>query len=339
LNIDLFDFKLPKDLIAQETVSPADNSKLLFIDNNNLFDKFTNDLPKIFKPGDIFVVNNTKVIKSRIFGRLGIKEFEFTFLDENKSMIWRSLVKGSKKLNIGDVIDFPSNFKFEIVNKNELGEVFIKVCLNKIDFIKYLNEKGFLPLPPYIKKTNSKNIKYQTLFAKKYGAVAAPTAGLHFTNNLKRKILDKKIKIAEITLHVGSGTFLPIKKDNINKHHMHEEYFEINENTAKIINNTKSAGGRVIAVGTTVLRALESSVSNGKYVKAFRGYTDIFIKPGYQIKSIDFLLTNFHLPKSTLFILVCALVGIETMQKAYRYAINKKYRFYSLGDACLIKKM
>jgi len=339
LNIDLFDFKLPKELIAQESVSPADNSKLLFINSNNLFDKLTNDLPEIFKPGDIFVVNNTKVIKSRIFGRLGVKEFEFTFLDENKSMIWRTLVKGSKKLNIGDTIVFPSDFKFEIVKKNELGEVFIKVCLKKIDFIKYLNEKGSLPLPPYIKKPNSKNIKYQTLFAKNYGAVAAPTAGLHFTNNLKRKILDKRIKIAEITLHVSSGTFLPIKQDNIDKHHMHEEYFEIDKNTARMINNTKSAGGRVIAVGTTVLRALESSVSNGKYVKAFRGYTDIFIKPGYQIKSIDFLLTNFHLPKSTLFILVCAFAGIETMQKAYRYAINKKYRFYSLGDACLIKKI
>ncbi len=339
MNIDLFDFKLPKELIAQESVSPADNSKLLFINSNNLFDKLTNNLPEIFKPGDIFVVNNTKVIKSRIFGKLGVKEFEFTFLDENKSMIWRTLVKGSKKLNIGDTIVFPSDFKFEIVNKNELGEVFIKVCLKKIDFIKYLNEKGSLPLPPYIKKPNSKNIKYQTLFAKNYGAVAAPTAGLHFTNNLKRKILDKRIKIAEITLHVSSGTFLPIKQDNINKHHMHEEYFEIDKNTARMINNTKSAGGRVIAVGTTVLRALESSVSNGKYVKAFRGYTDIFIKPGYQIKSIDFLLTNFHLPKSTLFILVCAFAGIETMQKAYRYAINKKYRFYSLGDACLIKKI
>jgi len=339
LNIDLFDFKLPKELIAQESVSPADNSKLLFINSNNLFDKLTNNLPEIFKPGDIFVVNNTKVIKSRIFGKLGVKEFEFTFLDENKSMIWRTLVKGSKKLNIGDTIVFPSDFKFEIVNKNELGEVFIKVCLKKIDFIKYLNEKGSLPLPPYIKKPNSKNIKYQTLFAKNYGAVAAPTAGLHFTNNLKRKILDKRIKIAEITLHVSSGTFLPIKQDNIDKHHMHEEYFEIDKNTARMINNTKSAGGRVIAVGTTVLRALESSVSNGKYVKAFRGYTDIFIKPGYQIKSIDFLLTNFHLPKSTLFILVCAFAGIETMQKAYRYAINKKYRFYSLGDACLIKKI
>lgn len=339
MNIDLFDFKLPKELIAQESVSPADNSKLLFINSNNLFDKLTNNLPEIFKPGDIFVVNNTKVIKSRIFGKLGVKEFEFTFLDENKSMIWRTLVKGSKKLNIGDTIVFPSDFKFEIVNKNELGEVFIKVCLKKIDFIKYLNEKGSLPLPPYIKKPNSKNIKYQTLFAKNYGAVAAPTAGLHFTNNLKRKILDKRIKIAEITLHVSSGTFLPIKQDNIDKHHMHEEYFEIDKNTARMINNTKSAGGRVIAVGTTVLRALESSVSNGKYVKAFRGYTDIFIKPGYQIKSIDFLLTNFHLPKSTLFILVCAFAGIETMQKAYRYAINKKYRFYSLGDACLIKKI
>ena len=210
--------------------------------------------------------------------------------------------------------------------------------MKKVEFINYLNIYGELPLPPYIKNPSNSNINYQTLFAKNYGAVAAPTAGLHFTQSLKNNLLSKGVIIEEITLHVGAGTFFPVKVKDINLHQMYDEFIEISQKTADKINETKISGGRVIAVGTTVLRALESSLDKNSCVISNKGNTDIFIKPGYKIKSIDYLLTNFHLPKSTLFILVCALAGIKNMQNAYKYAIKNNYRFYSLGDACLIKK-
>ena len=195
-------------------------------------------------------------------------------------------------------------------------------------------------MPPYIKPSLKSDsfIHYQTLFAKNYGAVAAPTAGLHFTKNLKNKLANNSIDIAEITLHVGPGTFLPIEVDNISKHNMHSEYFSINQEVADKINATKKNGGRIISIGTTVLRALESSCNENGYINSYKGETSIFISPGYKIKSTDYLLTNFHLPKSTLFILVCAYAETKTMHQAYKHAINQNYRFYSLGDACLIKK-
>ena len=340
MDIDAFDFFLPKHLIAQKSVYPADKSRLLYIRDNKIGDFNTLDLYKLLKPGDLIVVNNTKVIKSRIIGFINLKAISITMLEESEPFTWKSLVKGAKKLNIGDEVKLPNNLGIHVKRKGERGLVYFDITLSKTDFIKYLNMYGKLPLPPYIKVNddNRSEINYQTLFAKEYGAVAAPTAGLHFTENLKEKLYNRNITMAEITLHVGLGTFLPVEVDDISKHSMHSEYYEIDEKVADKINKTKANGGRVIAVGTTVLRALESSIDSNNIIKKFTGNTNIFISPGYKIRSTDYLLTNFHLPKSTLFILTCAYVGIDKMHNAYKHAIKNNYRFYSLGDACLIKK-
>lgn len=339
MDIDAFDFKLPKHLIAQKSVYPADKSRMLFISDNVIEDYITLDLTRLLNPGDLIVVNNTKVINSRVIGLLNLKALSITMLDESSEGIWKALVKGSKKLKIGDEVKLPNNLYINVKKKGERGLVYFEVHMRKVEFIEYLNINGELPLPPYI-KVNDKNlskINYQTLFAKNYGAVAAPTAGLHFTENLRNTLCNSNIDIVEITLHVGSGTFLPIEVNDISKHIMHNEFYEIDKHTADKINKTKAAGGRIIAVGTTVLRALESSMKDGN-IKPYSGNTNIFISPDYKVRSTDYLLTNFHLPKSTLFILACAYAGTEIMHKAYKHAIEKNYRFYSLGDACLIKK-
>lgn len=340
MNIDAFDFNLPKQLIAQSSLEQADKSRLLYISNKSIRDHNTFELYNILKPGDLLIANNTKVINSRINGKIGHKNFSITLLNEYDTGVWQALVKGSKRLNIGDNVILPNNMLISVYGKGERGLVYFTVNYTKSDFINYLNHYGELPLPPYIKSNGKVNnlINYQTLFAKNYGAVAAPTAGLHFTNNLKTNLANKNINICEITLHVGAGTFLPVEVSDISKHNMHSEYFSIDEEVANKINATKKNGGRIIAIGTTVLRALESSCDEDGYISSYKGDTSIFISPGYKVKSTDYLLTNFHLPKSTLFILVCAYAGIKIMHKAYQHAINKKYRFYSLGDACLIKK-
>ena len=340
MNIDAFDFCLPKQLIAQNSLNPPDKSKLLYISDEEIRDFNTLDLVNILKPGDLLIANNTKVIKSRVSGQLGHKSISITMLNEYTPGIWQALVKGSKKLNLGDNIKLPNDMVISVNRKGERGLIYFDVNKSKLDFINYLNMYGELPLPPYIKVTEEDEsiIRYQTLFAKNYGAVAAPTAGLHFTKNLKNKLANNSIDIAEITLHVGVGTFLPIEVSDISKHNMHSEYFSIDEAVASKINSTKKNGGRIISIGTTVLRSLESTSDENGFISSFKGETSIFISPGKKIKSTDFLLTNFHLPKSTLFILVCAYAGIETMHKAYQHAIDKNYRFYSLGDACLIKK-
>ena len=340
MNIDAFDFYLPKQLIAQKSLNPPDKSKLLYISGEDIRDHNTLDLVNILKPGDLLVANNTKVINSRVSGQLGLKNISITMLNEYKPGIWQALVKGSKKLNLGDNINLPNDMVISVIRKGERGLIYFDVKKSKLDFINYLNIYGELPLPPYIKVVEDDSvIRYQTLFAKNYGAVAAPTAGLHFTKNLKNKLANNSIDIAEITLHVGAGTFLPVEVSDISKHNMHSEYFSIDEAVASKINYTKKNGGRIISIGTTVLRSLESTSDENGFIESFKGETSIFISPGYKIKSSDFLLTNFHLPKSTLFILVCAYAGIETMHKAYQHAIDKNYRFYSLGDACLIKKV
>lgn len=340
MNIDAFDFHLPKQLIAQKSANPPDRSKLLYISREKNIDYNTLDLVNILKPGDLLIANNTKVIKSRVEGKLGLKSISITMLNEYRPGIWQALVKGSKKLSLGDNINLPNDMVISVNRKGERGLIYFDVNISKLDFINYLNIYGDLPLPPYIKvkKEDDSSIHYQTLFAKNYGAVAAPTAGLHFTKNLKNTLAKNSIDIAEITLHVGAGTFLPVEVSDISKHRMHSEYFTIDEAVADKINSTKKNGGRIISIGTTVLRSLESTSNENGYIKPFKGETSIFISPGNKIKSSDFLLTNFHLPKSTLFILVCAYAGIKTMHKAYQHAISKNYRFYSLGDACLIKK-
>jgi len=339
LKVDIFDFDLPNDLIAEKSVNPRDSSRMLLVNGNSISDSSINSMSDLFTAGDLFVINNTRVLSSRLSGKVRHYLVEVTFLNEVKKSIWRSLVKPSRRFNIGDSFIF-KNYKFKVVKKELSGEVLLDVNMDKAEFIELLLKKGEMPLPPYLKNNKMKNPfeEYQTIFAKKYGAVACPTAGLHFTSDLIKNLTKKDINVAEITLHVGSGTFLPLKTEDTKNHRMHEEYFEISKQSASAINNAKKRRCKIIAVGTTVLRALESSTDVDGKIKSKKGFTNIFITPDEKIITTDYLLTNFHLPKSTLFILVCAYAGVKIMHNAYLHAIKNKYRFYSLGDACLIKK-
>ena len=339
MKVAIFDFDLPKNLIAEKSADPRDSSRLLLVNGDSISDSRINNMSDLFCAGDLFVINNTRVLSSRLSGKVKNYSVGVTFLNEVKKGIWRSLVKPSKRLNIGDNFFF-ENYKMKVVKKDMSGEVLFDINMDKAEFIKLLLKKGEMPLPPYLKNNKMRNPfeDYQTIFAKEYGAVACPTAGLHFTSNLIKTLAEKDINVVEITLHVGSGTFLPLKGENTKNHRMHEEFFEISKKTASAINYTKKSGCKIIAVGTTVLRALESSVDVNGNIKSKKGFTNIFITPDEKILTTDYLLTNFHLPKSTLFILVCAYAGIKIMHNAYLHAIRNKYRFYSLGDACLIKK-
>jgi len=339
LKVDIFDFDLPNDLIAEKSANPRDSSRMLLVNGNSVSDSSIKNMSDLFTSGDLFVINNTRVLSSRLRGKVKNYSVEVTFLNEVKKGIWRSLVKPSKRFNIGDNFFF-ENYKMKVVKKNMGGEVLFDINMDKAEFIKLLLKKGEMPLPPYLKNNKMRNPfeDYQTIFAKEYGAVACPTAGLHFTSNLIKTLAEKDINVVEITLHVGSGTFLPLKGEDTKNHRMHEEFFEISEKTASAINYAQKSGCKIIAVGTTVLRALESSVDVNGNIKSKKGFTNIFITPDEKVLTTDYLLTNFHLPKSTLFILVCAYAGVKIMHNAYLHAIKNKYRFYSLGDACLIKK-
>ena len=339
MKVDIFDFDLPNDLIAKKSANPKDSSRMLLVNRNSISDSNINNLPDLFDAGDLFVINNTRVLSSRLSGRIKNYSVEVTFLNEVKRGVWRSLAKPSKRFNIGDNFLF-KNYKIKVVKKESSGEVLLDVNMNESEFIELLLKQGEMPLPPYLKINKMKNPfeDYQTIFAKKYGAVACPTAGLHFTSDLIKTLNKKDINVVEITLHVGSGTFLPLKGEDTKNHRMHEEYFEINKKAASEINDAKKRGCKIIAVGTTVLRALEASVDVNGNIKSKKGFTNIFITPDKKIITTDYLLTNFHLPKSTLFILVCSYAGIKIMHNAYVHAISNEYRFYSLGDACLIKK-
>lgn len=318
MKISDFDFELPEELIAHYPVHPRDSSKLLIIDT--LEQKSFSDLPSLLQEGDLLVFNNSKVIPARLFGKKGEAKIEFLLLRKLENGNWKSFAKPGKKLKPGDIVMFEKGLSCIIVEKYESGEIEIK--FNDDSLIKDI---GHMPLPPYIKREDEKKDRetYQTVYAKPEGSVAAPTAGLHFTPELLEKIPNK----AFVTLHVGAGTFQPVKTENIDDHKMHSEWYEISKETEEKIKAAK----RVIAVGTTSLRVLEASGG-----KSGSGETDIFIKPGYKFKVVDALVTNFHLPKSTLFILTCALAGSEKMKAAYSYAIKNKLRFFSYGDACFI---
>lgn len=325
MDISEFDFELPDELIAYEPLAERDQSRLLMI-GDELQDKIFSELPSLINDNDLLVFNNSKVIPARIFAFKGEREFEVLLHRRKSQNLWTAFIKGSKKLKIGDELTC-QNLLITIQNKSLDGE--IEIALSDESLIE---EYGHMPLPPYIKREDNEADKetYQTVYAnsEKKGSVAAPTAGLHFTDALLEKIPNK----AFVTLHVGAGTFQPVKTDNIHEHKMHAEWYEITQEVEDKILETKQNGGRVIAVGTTSCRVLESSVG-----KAGSGDTDIFIYPGYEFKVVDVLVTNFHLPKSTLFMLVSALAGTEMMQKAYAHAIEQKYRFFSYGDACLIQ--
>jgi len=335
-----FDYNLPKELIAQDPLPHRSESRLLYMDrttgeiSHHIFKEISNYL----NPGDCLVINETKVIPARLYG---VKEdtgagIELLLLKRRENDIWETLVKPGKKARPGTGLSFGDGIlKAEVLDVVEEGNRLIKFKYEGI-FEEILDQLGEMPLPPYIThKLKDKN-RYQTVYAKHEGSAAAPTAGLHFTNELLDKIQAKGVMLARITLHVGLGTFRPVKVENVLEHHMHSEFFMIDDKAAKIINDTKKNGGRVISVGTTSTRTLESAADMSGYVKETSGWTDIFIYPGYQFKCVDGLITNFHLPQSTLLMLVSAFSTKENIMKAYEAAVKERYRFFSFGDAMLI---
>ena len=353
MNLSDFDFDLPDKLIALNPAKPKDNSKLLRINpsedfEDTIFHKLTNYLNE----GDVLVVNDTKVIPSKIIGyKVNIEKeltkISFTFFENRENGQWKALAKPAKKINKNDLIFFKNdNGKFynlfaQIIDKKK-GEVTFDFASDNEKFIDIMKEKGDIMLPPYI--TSKRDIKeqdssdYQTIFQNNEGSIAAPTAGLHFTDNLIKKIKKKGVTIEKLTLNIGLGTFLPLRKDNIEDNILHSEYCYLSKKTAEKLNEVKkSKNRRIICVGTTALRTLETSFENGIF-EPINKKTNKFIYPGIDINSIDALITNFHLPKSSLFILICALMGTSRMIKAYEYAIKNNYRFYSYGDACLLEK-
>ena len=342
MDISLFDYELRSNLIAQKPSVPRDNSRLLNCIEEVVEDLRFKDLPSILNTGDVLVINNTKVIPSRIFGKRDQVNVEVTLHMKIKKNIWRAFLKPGRKCKINDTIIFQNDLKAKVIEKYLQGDVLLHFNKNYENILKDLNYQGQMPLPPYIKrykKNESDNKDYQTIFAAEDGAVAAPTAGLHFTDELINSLKTKGVLFAPITLHVGAGTFLPVKVDNIRDHKMHEEWGCLSENTSHIINNAVQNNKRIISVGTTSLRILETvaKLRNGS-IEPWSGVTDLFITPGFQFKIVDLLITNFHLPKSTLLMLVSAFHGKEKTFERYQYAIKKKYRFFSYGDSCIFSK-
>ena len=335
-----FNYDLPQELIAQDPLTDRSASRLmhLSIKDGSIEHRHFTDILEYLNPGDCLVINDTKVIPARLYGH---KEetgalIEILLLKRNENDVWECLVKPGKKARKGTRISFGDGLlKGEIVDVIEDGNRLIHFEYNGI-FEEILDQLGEMPLPPYIThKLQDKN-RYQTVYAKHEGSAAAPTAGLHFTKELLEKVKEKGVQIAHVTLHVGLGTFRPVKVDDVEQHHMHSEYYVVEEDQEKLINDTKKNGGRVIAVGTTSCRTLESATGEDGVLKAGSSWTEIFIYPGYHFKMIDSLITNFHLPESTLMMLVSALAGKEKIMHAYEEAVKERYRFFSFGDAMFI---
>ncbi len=335
-----FFYELPEELIAQDPLEDRTASRLLVLDRktDKLEHKIFGDVINYLNPGDCLVINNTRVIPARLIGEkegTGGK-VEILLLKRRENDIWESLVKPGKKLRPGARVIFgDGRLKAEILEIAEEGNRLVKFYYEGI-FEEILDSLGEMPLPPYITHKLEDKEMYQTVYAKFDGSAAAPTAGLHFTNELLEKIRQKGIRIASITLHVGLGTFRPVKVEDVNNHHMHTEWYEVNNEAADIINETKKNGGRVICVGTTSCRTIESVADENGLMSAKTGETDIFIYPGYKFKVMDGLITNFHLPESTLVMLVSAFAGKERVLSAYETAVKERYRFFSFGDAMIL---
>ena len=336
-----FYYDLPKELIAQDPHEDRSASRLMHLnkETGEYEHGHFRDILKYLKPGDCLVINDTKVIPARLYGsKVGTDAaIEILLLKRRENDIWETLVKPGKKCKVGTVISFGDGILTgEVVDIVDEGNRLIQFHYDGI-FEEILDQLGEMPLPPYIThKLQDKN-RYQTVYAKHEGSAAAPTAGLHFTKELLQQVQDAGVKIAHVTLHVGLGTFRPVKVEDVTQHHMHSEFYVVEEDQAKLINDTKAAGGRVIAVGTTSCRTLESATGEDGILKAGSGWTEIFIYPGYRFKMIDGLITNFHLPESTLVMLVSALAGKEHIMAAYEEAVREKYRFFSFGDAMMIE--
>jgi len=356
---DDFDFDLPRKLIAQHPAIPRDAARLLVI-GNGLRDRGVRDLPALLRPGDVMVVNDTRVIPARLFGRRGAANVEVTLTEpvatepdapagahtrNAGSARWRAFARPAKRLRPGDRIEFGSGLSARVAAKGERGEVTLVFDPGIFDpgaaeLRAKLERVGAMPLPPYIRRARGGSHRdrddYQTIFAARDGAVAAPTAGLHFTPELLAALDARGVARVVVTLHVGAGTFLPVTAEDPRDHRMHAEWGEITPGAAAAVNAAKAQGGRVLALGSTALRLLETAADDKGDLHPFTGKTDIFILPGYRFRIVDLMLTNFHLPRSTLFMLVCAFAGTARMKRAYAHAMEAGYRFYSYGDACLL---
>jgi S-adenosylmethionine:tRNA ribosyltransferase-isomerase len=339
MRVDLFDFDLPADRIALRPARPRDSARLLLVQGAKIDDRQFLELPKLLKPGDVLVFNDTKVIPAQLEGRRGETRIGATLHKREGPREWQAFLRNAKRARVGDTIDFGEGVHASVVEKSDAGSALIHFHGNEpVELL--LERAGRMPLPPYIASRrevdDTDRDDYQTMFAREEGAVAAPTAALHFTERLLGALDARGIGRETLTLHVGAGTFLPVKTDDTGGHVMHSEWGRIDPATAERLNSARASGGRLIAVGTTSLRLLESAADEDGTIRPFEGDTAIFITPGYRFKAIDGLITNFHLPRSTLFMLVSALMGLEVMKSAYAHAIDGGYRFYSYGDASLL---
>lgn len=339
MRVDLFDFDLPPDRIALRPARPRDSARMLLVEGEKLSDRKVLDLPDILRPGDILVFNDTRVIPAQLDGMRGEARVGATLHKREGLREWWAFVRNAKRVRDGDVIEFGEGVKASAVSRDPEGAILLH--FHGDEPVELLLERaGQMPLPPYIASKRgtdkSDHSDYQTMFARESGAVAAPTAALHFTDRLIEALDQRGVGRETLTLHVGAGTFLPVKSDDTTNHKMHSEWGRIDRPTADRLNAAKAAGGRLIAVGTTSLRLIESAADADGRIQPFDGDTAIFITPGYRFKAVDGLMTNFHLPRSTLFMLVSALMGLEVMKSAYAHAIEHDYRFYSYGDSSLL---
>ena len=339
MRVDLFDFDLPAELIALRPAKPRDSARLLLVDGETISDKAVLDLPNLLQRGDTLVFNDTRVIPAQLEGARGEARIGATLHKREGPRDWWAFVRNAKRLRIGEAVQFGGGVSASVMERDEEGAILLH--FEGEEPVELLLERaGRMPLPPYIASRRpadrSDRDDYQTMFAREEGAVAAPTAALHFTPNLVDALGKHGIECETLTLHVGAGTFLPVKAEDTSEHKMHSEWGRVDAETAKRLNGVHASGGRLIAVGTTSLRLLESAAGDDGTIGPFEGDTAIFITPGYRFKAVDGLITNFHLPRSTLFMLVSALMGLDVMKSAYAHAIQEKYRFYSYGDASLL---
>lgn len=338
MKVSEFDFALPPDLIAQHPVVPRDAARMLEVAGDVLHDRTVRDLPAVLRRGDLLVYNNTSVIKARLRGKRGAAGIEVTLHKRVDDRTWLAFARPAKKLRSGDAIAFADDLNAAVVAKGDGGEVTLRFDVAGSALMAALDRHGIVPLPPYIRRPAAGDPRdtsdYRTVWAERPGAVAASTAGLHFSADLLAALAAAGIGRTAVTLHVGAGTFLPVKVDDTDQHVMHAEWGEISESAADAINRTRAAGGRVVAVGTTALRLLETA--GRRELGPWSGDTDLFIVPGFEFRVVDLLLTNFHLPRSTLVMLVSAFAGTGAIKAAYAHAIAARYRFYSYGDCCLL---
>jgi len=339
MDVNLFDFVLPKDRIALRPARPRDAARMLVVGPKGDEHKTVLDLADYLTDKDVLVFNDTRVIPGRLSGKRGEANIEVTLHKRESETVWRVFAKPARKCRMGDILNF-SGLEAEVIGLGDEGERTLNFRVEGAEMTAALESHGVMPLPPYI--ASQRNIDeadksdYQTLFAKQDGAVAAPTAGLHFTPRMIEKLEAKGVERLAVTLHVGAGTFLPVKAENTDDHKMHSEWGEVSPEVADRLNEARARGGRIVSVGTTSLRLLESAATEDGIIKPFMGDTDIFITPGYKFRAVDILMTNFHLPKSTLFMLVSAFAGLERMTTAYQTAVDENYRFYSYGDRSLL---